>query len=259
MHAEWTHEERRIGVPAPAGQRAVRIDYYRNSLGMEFVPIPPGEFAMGRPHPDPSYPEEGPAHSVTITKGFYMGAHEVTQEQYAAVMDRDPSKFPGPDRPVEQVSWHDAVEFCARLSRKEGRVYRLPTEAEWEYACRAGMPGDSTQEPAEDRALSGWHSENSYGKTHNVGLQQPNDWGLYDVHGNVWEWCQDLYGEDYYGLSPEWDPQGPTSGIKRVLRGGSWDRSLSDCRPQRRHCNAPVVRNCRYGFRVACEPTEPER
>jgi len=216
-----------------------------NSVGMLLVPIPAGTFTMGRP---------AVAHKVTLTKPFLLGQHEVTQEQYEKVMGTNPSKFKGKQNPVEGVSWNDAVEFCRKLSqlseeKAAGYVYRLPTEAEWECACRAETTtkysfGDS----ASELGAYGWYDENSEKTTHPVGGKKPNPWGLYDMHGNVFEWCQDWYGD--YPSGSVTDPTGAASGSSRVIRGGGWygdPRLLPFGEPR---WNAPGFRRSSLGFRV---------
>jgi formylglycine-generating enzyme required for sulfatase activity len=206
-----------------------------NSIGMALVPIPAGEFRMGSPGFDPdAYDDEKPQHPVRITRPFYLGACPVTQAEYQAVMGANPSYFKEqPENPVETVSWYDAVRFCNSLSEREdlrpfftiegervtvpdwgGAGYRLPTEAEWEYACRAGTP--TRYSFGDDPAALGdhaWYSENSASTTHPVRQKHPNSWGLYDMHGNVWEWCWDVWDAEYYrqftGGSPIDDPSGP--------------------------------------------------
>jgi len=224
----WTKEAQRTKVGTPQGDKELDITHYTNTIGMKFVYIPPGEFRMGGRN---GLDNEKPVHRVRTTRGFYLGMCEVTQGQYEAVVGKNPSHFRGAANPVEAVSWNEAVEFCRKLSRKTGETYRLPTEAEWEYACRAGAVtkyafGDS------DEALDeyAWHSGNSGGKTHAVGGRKPNAFGLYDMHGNVREWCADCYDKDYYANSPEEDPSGPATGKSRVLRGGCWDYVPGSCR-----------------------------
>jgi formylglycine-generating enzyme required for sulfatase activity len=220
-----------------------------NSVGMLLVPIPAGTFTMG---------VGGEAHKVTLTKPFELGVHEVTQQQYGKVMGSKPIKFKGPQNPVEQVSWDDAVEFCRRLSelpaeKSGGHVYRLPTEAEWEYACRAGTTtmysfGDSETE----LGVYAWYNENSGRTTHPVGGKKPNAWGLYDMHGNVFEWCQDVYNSKAYE-SRSGITQNPlsTSGSKsRVLRGGSWTYNCRHARSANRLRFSPDYRSDSIGFRV---------
>ncbi len=194
------------GPPAPPRE-------FANSEGMKFVRIDPGSFQMG------SHGIYGPIHDVTLSKGFYLQITAVTQAQWQAAMGANPSDTKAPDRPVEQVTWDDAQDFLRRLNVKEKDTrYRLPTEAEREYACRAGG-----QEPDEtpDLDVVAWWGRNSAGGTHPAGQKKPNAWGLYDMRGNVWEWVQDWYGRPY-PAQPVVDPQGPASGSNRVVRGGSW-------------------------------------
>ena len=199
---------------------------------MEFVAVPPGEFTMGcSPGDSECDDDEKPSRRVRITEGFEMGKYEVTQTEWEAVTGSNPSYFKGADRPVEMVRWNDIQEFLAKLNaRNDGRQYRLPTEAEWEYAARAGTTGKYAGE-LDDMA---WYYANSGGETHPVGQKQPNAWGLYDMHGNVWEWCRDWYDKDYYGRSLAVDPQGPSSGSSRVMRGGSWNYNARFHRVSRR-------------------------
>jgi formylglycine-generating enzyme required for sulfatase activity len=213
-----------------------------NSIGMKFKPIIGGTFTMSE------------ATQVTLTQPFELGVYEVTQEQYEQVMGTNPSNFKGSQNPVEQVSWDDAVEFCRKLSalpaeKKAGYLYRLPTEAEWEYACRAGTTtkysfGDS------DSALGdyAWYGENSGRTTHPVGGKKPNPWGLYDMHGNVFEWCQDWHG-DYPSRSVT-DPTGAAVGSFRVYRGGCWLNFSGLCRSAIRNWDSPDYRFDDLGFRV---------
>jgi formylglycine-generating enzyme required for sulfatase activity len=215
---------------------------------MKLVRIRPGKFMMGSPDSEQGRRgNEGPQHEVTISKLLYLGVTEVTQAQYEAVIGTNPSQFQGPTNPVENVTWNDATEFCRKLSEKTGKAFRLPTEAEREYACRAGSKtrfsfGDS------EGALGdyAWHKGNSAGTSHPVGRKNPNAWGLYDMHGNVWEWCADWYGS--YPSWPSTDPQGATSGGDRVVRGGAWFES-DYFRCAARVCHAPATRG--NGFRCA--------
>jgi formylglycine-generating enzyme required for sulfatase activity len=218
------------------------------------IRIPAGSFQMGSPSSESDRDDdEGPVHRVTISDDFYMGKYEVTQAQYEAVMGENPSRFKGANRPVEEVSWNDAVAFCEKLSRLTGDRYRLPTEAEWEYAARAGTRtrfywGDSESESTVKQYA--WYFNNSESKTQPVGQKKPNGWGLYDMAGNVWEWCSDWYGAAYYEESPARDPQGPQSGNKHVLRGGCWGSSAYYLRTAYRNMHRPVNRNNSVGFRV---------
>jgi formylglycine-generating enzyme required for sulfatase activity len=201
-----------------------------DTLSETMVWIAPGTFTMGSPPNEKDRrPYEGPQTKVTISRGFLMSKYEVTQAQYKAVVGGNPSHFKGDNKPVEQVSWNDAVSYCAKLTGKEkaagvlpaGYEYRLPTEAEWEYACRArtttrfSFGNDESQLGQYD-----WYGSNSSGTTHPVGQKKPNRWGLYDMHGNVREWCQDWW--DNYPGGSVIDPQGPATGINRVLRGGAY-------------------------------------
>jgi len=221
---------------------------------MEFMLIPPGTFLMGSPDSDVSNPtafaNETPAHHVTISQPFYLGQYQVTQAQWKALMGNNPSQFTSnPDRPVDSVSWDDVQMFIKQLNEREGLLYRLPTEAEWEYAARAGTTtaycfGDDRRRLGE----YAWYKENAGAQTHPVGTQQPNAWGLYDMHGNVWEWVQDWYGD--YAPEPVTDPQGPTSGSFRVFRGGSWNLVAWCCRSAFRHFDARGIRYGDLGFRL---------
>ena len=225
-----------------------------NRIGIVLVPIPAGEFTMGSDSTT-IYQE----HPVKITKPFHLGAFEVTQEQYEKVTGKNPSYFKGPNNPVELVSWKDAVEFCRRLSelpeeKAAGHVYRLPTEAEWEYACRAGTTtrfsfGDDESQLGQ----YAWFWENSRGKTHPVGEKKPNAWGLYDMHGNVFEWCQDGFG--VYPSEPVTDPTGAITGSDRVVRGGCWFGFAWFCLSGFRSGNDPTYRSYVLGFRVARGPS----
>ena len=223
-----------------------------NSIGVKFVLIPAGNFLMGSPQSEGDA-DEYPRHKVEITEPFYLGIYEVTQAQWQVVMGNNPSHFKGDDRPVDLVSWNDVQEFIRRLNQKEGTdKYRLPTEAEWEYACRGGSEtvycfGDENSRLGE----YAWYTRNSGGQTRPVGQKKPNAWGLYDMHGNVWEWCADWYEEGYYRRSPSSDPRGPSSGSGRVLRGGSWYLNARNCRSASRNRHNPVFRSLFDGFRLA--------
>jgi formylglycine-generating enzyme required for sulfatase activity len=232
----------------------------KNSIGMETILIPAGKFTMGCGSLAKSIGREYRPHKVTLTKPFYLGVYQVTQQQYKRVMGSNPSCFKGTKNPVEKVSWKDAVEFCRKLSalpeeKAAGRVYGLPTEAEWEYACRAGTDTEySFGNDASDLGDYAWVSFNSEKKTHPVGQKLPNPWGLYDMHGNVWEWCQDRYGD--YSSGAVTDPQGPKSGSKRVFRGGDMLRSPNNCGSAIRNTDRPVVFSLTLGFRVLCRSVE---
>ena len=216
--------------------------------GITFILVEPGSFLMGSPADELNHEPDESQHRVTLTKAFYLGETEVTQAQWKRVMDgKNPSRFSGDDRlPVEQVSWYDCQEFL----RKAGEGYRLPTEAEWEYACRAGSSmrfcfGDEEEKLGE----YAWFSDNYGSTTHPVGQRKPNSWGFLDMHGNVWEWCQDRYGA--YPSGPATDPSGPTSGDPVVLRGGSWYYYPGHCRSANRPWFRPDYQNYFVGFRAA--------
>jgi len=219
----------------------------RNGVKMDFVLIPAGEFLMGS-H------DAVPQHRVKISKPFYLGKYEVTQAQWQAVMGNNPSHFKGLMNPVEKVSWNEFQPFLARLDtvfRRKSMQFRLPTEAQWEYACRAGTTtAYSFGDDAALLAQHGWFKGNSGGKTRPVGQGKPNPWGLYDMHGNVWERCADWYGKDYYGQSPPVDPIGPPTGLTRVVRGGSWYNGANMSGSAFRFNRAPEARGSSFGFRV---------
>jgi formylglycine-generating enzyme required for sulfatase activity len=232
-------------------------------------------------------PAEAPRHRVRLTRPFYLGACEVTVGAFRRFVDatgyktdaekdgkggydmdekggwtqkpefgwRNPGFAQTDEHPVVGVSWNDAAAFCQWLSRKEGKAYRLPTEAEWEYACRAGTTARwSFGNDETSLAQYGWFDGNFSGSSHPVGQKGASAWGLHDVHGNVWEWCADRFGQDYYAKSPGLDPVGPDSGTSRVLRGGGWDLAPLCSRSALRHWFFPAFRNCGLGFRLAKTP-----
>jgi len=222
-----------------------------NSIGMKLNLIPPGEFMMGSPESEHGRRDNETQHRVRITKPFYLSATEVTQSQYEDVMGKNPSHSKGANKPVEKVNWNDAVEFCEKLSKREGEGFRLPTEAEWEYACRAGTPtAYSFGDDASKLGQYAWHRDNSGNTTHVVRLKLPNPWGLYDMHGNVYEWCQDWY-EDYGNEKVVIDPTGPVSGGRRVLRGGAFLSSPRIVLAANRDFSLPGRRYRLSGFRLA--------
>jgi formylglycine-generating enzyme required for sulfatase activity len=220
---------------------------------MEFILIPAGEFQMGGNDKE-AYEDERPVHRVHITRPFYLGKYPVTQAQWEAVMGNNPSRFTGdPNRPVENVSWTEAQEFLRKLSEKEGKQpYRLPTEAEWEYAARAGSTAKYCFGNDEEQlGQYAWYGKDAGGSTHPVGQLKPNAWGLYDVHGNVWEWVNDWFDGAYYQKSPVEDPKGPEMGEDRIVRGGSWGDDPRFLRVSYRYGGAPGYRNGLVGFRCA--------
>ena len=228
----------------------------KNRIGMEFVSLSAGSLMMGS---DNGKPDEKPVHRVTISKGFLMGRYEVTQGEWKTVMGREPANFKGTSFPVQFVSWNDTQEFIARLNQtNDGYTYRLPTEAEWEYACRAG----TTTEYADNLEWLAWHLGNSNQRVHPVGHLHPNAWGLFDMHGNVTEYCQDWYDANYYRDSPATDPQGPGSGQQRVFRGGSFFdlgpfsavTDQSNLRSAARNQSTPEAVLDEYGFRIVAVP-----
>ena len=245
---------------ARAGSSGIRVGETVVFDGMEFVGIPPGEFLMGSTSRH-AYDGEQPVTRVRITKAFYLGKYEVTQDQWQAVMGNNLSSFKdcGGNCPVENVSWEEVQVFIGRLNaRSGGGKYRLPTEAEWEYAARAGTTTDTyagniTQTYGNAPVLNGiaWYDENSGLRTHPVGQKAPNGWGLHDMLGNVWEWVGDWYG-DYPGGAVT-DPAGPGSGSLRVLRGGSWSYIARYCRSANRTGDPPGSRNINRGFRLLRE------
>jgi formylglycine-generating enzyme required for sulfatase activity len=254
--------------PTPASPKEVvpiRLPTIANSVGMRLVLIPAGEFLMGSYKDDTAaWKNEKPQHKVRITEPFYLGIHEVTQGQWQAVLGTSPWRGQkgakeGPDYPVTYVSWEEVTEFCRMLSAKEGKTYRLPTEAEWEYSCRAGTITKYHFGDAESQLGDcAWCDENANAAgekyAHAVGRKKPNAWGLYDLHGNVWEWCSDWYGEKYYGETSSSDPAGPSGGSGRVFRGGCWFSAPADCRSAVRGWDTPGYRFSSLGFRVALVP-----
>jgi formylglycine-generating enzyme required for sulfatase activity len=254
-----------------------------NSLGMKLAYIPAGKFVMGSPAGEAERTEEELRHEVAITQPFYLGVYEVTQREFnslmAATVKRgaifDERRGGGPDHPMENVTWRHAVEFCNVLSRRAeekqaGRRYRLPTEAEWEYACRAGTTTpfhfgkslSARQANCNGNAPYGGAEKGPYlRKTEKVGSYKPNAWGLYDMHGNVAEWCSDYYDKDYYSKSPRDDPRGPDKGVVstdyndfyRVIRGGCWLDEARGCRSAYRFRAMPHDPYRLIGFRVVCE------
>lgn len=224
---------------------------FTNALGQTFVYISPGTFMMGSPEDERGRSEDETQHSVTLTRGFYMQTTEVTQAQWLDVMENNPSHFQdcGPQCPVENVSWEDVQLFIQRLNQRETlHTYRLPTEAEWEYAARAGTTG-----PFAGSSLDslGWYRNNSGDRTHPVARKSPNAWGLYDMHGNIREWVQDWYGS--YPEGSVVDPRGPARGRFRINRGGAKNMIAAGCRAAYRSINSQSSRYSTLGFRLAAD------
>ena len=251
---------RRTGAPARANSPAT----VTTKSGVEMVLLPGGSFVMGSGHA--RQVDEKP-HTVAVD-AFYIDRHEVTQEHYEKLMGKNPSRHKGPENPVEQIRWTDAIAYCNARSRLEGLAeaydlktwrcdfdadgYRLPTEAEWEYAARAGTTtlysfGDDPAALA-DHA---WYKENQTLGPRPVGKRRANGWGLHDMYGNVWEWCNDIYAEDYYKRSPASNPRGPAKGDRRVLRGGCWNSKPDECRSSYRLDEIPAFTDVCFGKAVS--------
>ncbi len=247
-----------VAIHGPAlGEDKVPDQTVTNSLGMKFVWIPPGNFMMGSAKEEKERKNDEIQHKVTLTKGFYMGIYTVTQEEWKELMGKNPSKFTdGKNLPVETVNWNECQEFIKKLQEKDKKHYRLPTEAEWEYACRAGTktPFYCGETISVDQA--NYNGNYVYGdgkkgvyreKTIPVGSFPANAWGLFDMHGNVWQWCQDSFSE--YPKTEVTDPLGVT-GETRVMRGGSWIDNPLECRSAFRGGSRPLLRHNLVGFRI---------
>jgi formylglycine-generating enzyme required for sulfatase activity len=253
------NETREAAPPAPP----IKVNVETNTLGMKMALIPAGEFTMGSSDGDAN---EKPPHKVRITKPFYLGQHEVTVGQFRQFVTgsgytgaggswKTPFPSQTDDHPVVNVNWNDAKAFCGWLSKKEGKEYRLPTEAEWEYACRAGTQTKwSFGDDESELGSYAWFGGNSRLRTHPVGQKKPNPWGLYDMHGNAWEWCEDRSEALYRAESPQDDPKGGSAGTDRVLRGGCWFNLPENTRSTYRTGSDPDSRYRLNGFRVARTP-----
>jgi len=240
---------------APAGAAGDKLTVaLPNSAKLELVKVEAGTFSMGTR--DSENHDNGKGHWVTLTKDFYIGSTEVTQTQYQSVMGNNPSGFKGDDLPVEQVSWSDAMKFCAKLNETgkapKGWKFTLPTEAQWEYAARGGNKSrDFIYSGSNDLEEVAWYKDNAGSKTHPVAQKRANELGLYDMSGNAWEWCLDLY-ESGYARDPEFLVD--NKGSYRVNRGGSWYCLAKSCRSVVRECDAPSFHDDDVGFRVALVP-----
>jgi formylglycine-generating enzyme required for sulfatase activity len=242
-----------IDIPEDLKKHEIPKNFMSSSTGMEFVLIPAGEFMMGSPSGEENRnDDEGPVHKVTIKNSFYMGKYPVTQKQWEKVMENNPSTFKGESLPVESVSWDKIQEFLKKINVMEGTdKYRLPSEAEWEYACRAGTTtryyfGDDESKLNE----YAWYYRNSGDITHPAGQKKPNSWGLYDMHGNVWEWIRDRQHDKYEGAPSDGSVWEDGNSSARVVRGGSWNSDARRCRSAFRFRNDPGNRSFYFGFRL---------
>jgi formylglycine-generating enzyme required for sulfatase activity len=232
---------------------------FTNGVGMAMKRIPRGRFLMGSPQNEPGRSSQETQHEVTLTKDFFMSATEVTQGQWKKVMGNNPSANKGGDDfPVETVSWNDTQEFLKKLNARaeetsHGRIYRLPTEAEWEYACRGGVGKAFFTGDKLTSQQANVSEGKSLGRTCKTASYKPNAYGMHDMNGNVWEWCHDWYDANYYARSPKLDPRGPETGSQRVARGGSYAFDPSSCRSAHRAQGTPTERHGGLSFRVACD------
>ncbi len=237
-------------VQAPIANRDHISIPVKDGISIEMIRVEAGTFAMGAtPEMEDPWDDEKPAHQVTLTNDYYIGKYEVTQALWQAVMGNNPSNFKGDNLPVEQVSWDDCQEFISQLNRITGKTFRLPTEAEWEYAARGGKKSRGYQYSGSNNLSDvAWYKDNSDSKTHAVGSKQSNELGIYDMSGNVWEWCQDWDGE--YSSSSQVNPTGANSGSKRVFRGGNWYIYAWVCRSSFRISSAPDNTSYCLGLRL---------
>jgi len=245
-----------LGLAGCAEQRTMKLDL-GHGVTMELVRIPAGQFMMGSRESEEGHtPHESPQHLVKIARPFYIGKYEVTGAQWQAIMGENPSWYPGDELPVNKVSWLECQDFCMFMSRQVGRKVRLPTEAEWEYACRAGTDTrfsfGSSREALGDY---GWYEENSPRKPNPVGQKKPNPWGLYDMHGNVWEWCEDAFNSSYAGASADGSARiaGDNPRNALVLRGGSWFSTWDQLRCAYRWRRPNGMRSGYIGLRIVVE------
>ena len=227
-----------------------QLTFTVNGVTFEMIPVEGGTFTMGATAEQGSdaYDSEKPTHQVTLSS-YAIGKHKVTQALWQAVMGSNPSNYKGDNRPVEQVSWDDCQEFISKLNSITGKSFRLPTEAEWEFAARGGKKSKGYKySGSNDVDEVAWYGDNSGRQTHPVGTKRPNELGIYDMSGNVWEWCADWLGG--YSSSPSTDPTGPSSGSFRVCRGGGWDYDAGSCRVSYRYGYYPDGRDYCLGLRL---------
>ena len=244
-----TVAEQPVAQPTVANSDNISIPV-KDGISIDMVRVEAGTFKMGATAEMKNpWVLEKPTHKVTLTNDYYIGKYEVTQALWQAVMGSNPSYFKGDNLPVEQVSWNDCQEFLSKLNRITGKTFRLPTEAEWEYAARGGKKSRGCQYSGSNNLSDvAWYWDNSGSKTHAVGSKQSNELGIYDMSGNVWEWCQDWHGR--YSKSSQTNPTGATSGSGRVSRGGCWIGDAGLCRSSYRSDDAPDDRNSDLGFRL---------
>ena len=236
-----------------AGMSQAQKERIIQNLINNMVYVEGGTFMMGATSEQGSDADsdENPIHQVTLSS-FSIGRYEVTQEEWQAVMGSNPAEFRGSKRPVENVSWNDCQEFIRKLNAMTGKQFRLPSEAEWEYAARGGNRSRGYKYAgSNDLSSVAWHDDNSGGQTHEVGSKQPNELGLFDISGNVWEWCQDWYDPNYYSSSPSSNPCNTAAASTRVGRGGSWYGKAKKCRIPQRHKGAPDFKDDDMGLRLA--------
>ena len=268
----WIHAYNSVGWSDPSNMEhfalyGLSASTYTNSMGQTFVLAPPGTFTMGSRSDEPGRQSDETQHEVTLTQPFYLQITEVTQAQWEAVMGSNPSYNTCSSCPVENVSWNDVHDFISRMNARGEGTYALPTEAQWEYAARAGSTtafanGEIRSYPDmnecnDDVNLNamGWYCHNSDDETHSVAQKAPNVWGIYDMHGNVWEWCRDWYDSNYYSSSAMTDPMGPSSGSDRVMRSAGKGSSARSCRSANRHYASSDDKYSNVGFRLLWQPS----
>ena len=237
------------GTSSTSKPQSITVKNNGKQVSIKMILVKAGTFTMGDEF-GIGYNDELPTHSVTLTQDYYMGETEVTQELWETVMGTNPSSFKGENLPVEKVSWNDCQQFINKLNKLTGKKFRLPTEAEWEFAARGGNKSKGYQYSGSNKIGEvTWYYENSNSETHPVKTKAPNELGIYDMSGNVWEWCQDFY--DNYNSGSQTNPTGPSSGSTRVNRGGSWLNNLGSCRSSNRTFNAPGTAYNYLGLRLA--------